>query len=162
MSSRFDLLFENRQNLKTLPKEHLIHWWGVKMFILKKRFFCFFFIYKWRFVFKLVVSQLEFLSFITIWVFDFFLSLKIFFCHNLSFEFFFHNLSFLTFRFFSKYVTIWVLSQIDFFTISFFFYNLSFSKLDFFHPLSYWVFEFHRNFHFWVSSKFELLSFITI
>ena len=69
-----------------------------------------------------VLSQLEFLSFVTIWVFTFWVYE---FCHNLSF------------------VTIWV-----------FFTTWVESPFEFLSIITIWVF--------WVSSKLELLSFITI
>ena len=76
----------------------------------------------------------------------------------------YHNFSF---------VIIWVLSPFEFCrNLSFFlvcddliFWGLcqsdvlSFVTLDFFSLIKIWVFEFHHNLSFWVSSKFEFLSF---
>ena len=123
-----------------------------------------------RFVIFQILSQFEFLSFVTIWVLEY--------GYNFSFatfwvlNLFLHHLSF---------VTIWVLSQLKFchnlrfFTIWIFefghnlcfwvlsqFELLSLSPFEFSSFVTIWVLEFHNNFSFWISSQFELLSFITI
>ena len=56
---------KHRENRKTLPREHLIGCQGVKMFLLKDPFKVFF-RPKLRFVIIQVLSQFEFLSFVTI------------------------------------------------------------------------------------------------
>ena len=76
------------KNRKTLRREHLIGCQGVQMFLIKYPFNVVF-LHKLRFVKSWVLSQFEFLSFVTIWVFE--LSL---------FDFKFECLSF---------ITIWVL-----------------------------------------------------
>ena len=113
--------------------------------VLTKRPFLSIFGHKLIFVIIHVLSEFQFLSFVTIWVIEF--------CHNMSQFKFWHNFGF---------VTIWVLSQLEFFK---FFHNLSFwvfSQFEFFSFVSIWVFEFYHHLSFWVWSKFGFLSFITI
>ena len=56
---------KHRENREKLPREHLIRCQGVKMFLLKDPFKVFF-RHKLRFVIIQVLSQFEFLSFVTI------------------------------------------------------------------------------------------------
>ena len=94
-----------------------------------------------------VSSLFEFLSFITIWVFNC-ITAWVFECYITIWVFeFHHNLRF------------WVSSQFEF---------LSFSTIwvfEFHHNRSFWVssqLEFHHTLSFWVSSQFKFLSFMTI
>ena len=82
-----------------------------------------------------ILSQDEFLSFVTIWVYLFFFVALFEFCYQLSFSPFDFFLS----PFFFSFITIWFLSFITIWVLSFF------------HPLL-----------FWVSAQFKFLSFITI
>ena len=76
---------------------------------------------------------MEFLSFITVWVFEFHHNLSFQFHYSVSFWVFYNNLS------------CWVSSQFEF---------LSF--------ITVWLFEFHHNLSFLVPSQPEFSSFITI
>ena len=105
-------------------------------------------------------------SFVTTWVL---LQFKL--CQNLSFwvwsqfDFFFgHNLSlsFVRIEFFDFFTILaWGSSQIEFWIVSQFEF-LSFIKTWVFCFLTIWVFEFHHNLSFKVSSQLEFLSLTTI
>ena len=103
-----------------------------------------------------LLTQFEFLSFVTIWVFKFVTIWVLKFCHNLSC----HILSFSVFS-----LTIWVLSWFEF--LSF----VTIWDFEFCHRLSFWVFhhfslsfitiwvfECHHNLSFWVSSQFVTIG----
>ena len=112
--------YKHCENREKLPWEQNIGCWGVKLFLLKN-----------------VTITTTTVNITTVIIcFSWVLSHLIFkFFHNLTF-FFSHNLSFLCF------VTIWVLSKLDFFS-----HNLSFSVLS--------------QFEFFSSSQFEFFSFAT-
>ena len=63
---------KNCRNIKKLPFEHDIGCHCVKLFLLKS-----FHYYYHHYYYRQVLSQFDFLSFVTIWVFEF--------CHNLRF-----------------------------------------------------------------------------
>ena len=83
------------------------------------------------------MSQLEFLSFVTIWVFNFFYNLRCWVCQNLSF---------------------WFLTQFEFLifvTIQVFFLS-QFELLSF---VTIWVFEFSPSFWYWFLWKLNFFKF---
>ena len=96
----------------------------------------------------LVLSQFDFLSFVTIQVFEF--------CHNLS-------LSFITFCFseFCQNSSFWVCQNLSFWVLSYFFLAKSqFKCLSF---VTIWIFELSWvELSFLVLWEFEFLSFVTI
>ena len=91
---------KHRKNRKRLPREHLIGFRGVKMFLLNNPLKVFFPLIngdlsQFKFCHNLSIwflSQFDFFSFVTIWVLSHFL---VKFCHNYSFSQF-ELLSFIT------------------------------------------------------------------
>ena len=125
-----------------------------------------------------VLSQFDFLRFVTVWVFEFCHSLIVF-VPSWFFLKVFHSLSFwvLSPIEFCHILTFWVWSQFEFWVLyqfeflSFviiwvfeFCHNLSFGLLSQFKVLSFvtiWFFEFCNNLRVWVLSQFELWSIVT-
>ena len=134
-------MYKTSQYREKLPREHFMDCQGVKMLLLKDHIKLFF-RHKLRFVIIEVLSQFEFLRFVTNWVLEF--------CHNLTqFEFLvwsqfesYHILSF---------VTIWSCHNLSFVTI------LVLSQLELF-----FFFKFCHNLSLRVLSQLEFLSFVTI
>ena len=102
----FMAAFINKTDRKTLPRVHLITCQGVKLFFIITHLN---FSHKLRFVTIQVLSQVQFLSHVTIWVFEF--------CHNLSF-WVLSQLQFLSLTRcdFLSFIIIFFSSQFDFFS----------------------------------------------
>ena len=134
------------QDSKRLPRVHLMGCWGVKWFLLKGFFLCF---WNWA------MSEFEFfscvkiwvLNLVTIWVFEFY--------HNLRFG------VLLLFQFLS-FVPIWVVAFWDFELR----HNLStwvLSLVDFFLSfVTIWVFEFRPCFCFYHTFIFVTIWFFSV
>ena len=125
------------------------------LFKVSSQFFFNSFFYNLRF---LTILVFEYCHLLRLWVFSPFEFLNLsqfeFLCLS-QFEFlnFYHNLSFWVFFFFSQF-EVFIIIKIRVFE---FIHNLIFFSF-----ITIWVFEFHPNLNFGVSSHFEFLSFITI
>ena len=105
-----------------------------------------------------VLSQFEFISLVTIWIFEFCHNLSFFCCHNLS-SWVCHNLiekkkEKMLQIFVSLPSLLSLMSQLSLLSLL--------SQMSLLICITIWFLEFGQNLSFWVLSQFEFSSFVTI